>query len=163
MLQDGLEDRVSDDALELMAARVTTNVRALEGALIRVVAFGSLTGRPVDGALAAEVLDGLYPDLRPRARTVHEIQEATCTAFGVALDDLLSSSRSEPVAWPRQVAMYLSRELTDQSLPAIGSAFGGRSHTTVLHAWRRTAARIESDAEAFEAVRRLSHDLGAGE
>jgi chromosomal replication initiator protein len=163
VLQDGLAGTVDDAALDLLAERVTANVRALEGALIRVVAYGSLTGRPVDAALAGEVLGGLYPDLRPRARTVREIQEATCAAFGVSLEDLLSASRSGPVAWPRQVAMYLARELTDHSLPVIASAFGGRSHTTVLHACRRTAARLQEDADAFDTVQRLTRELGARE
>jgi chromosomal replication initiator protein len=76
------------------------------------------------------------------------------------MDQLLSPSRAAPVAWPRQVAMYLSRELTDQTLPAIGRAFGGRNHTTVLHACRRTAERIATDRDAYDAVRRLTEDLG---
>jgi chromosomal replication initiator protein len=152
---------VDPEALALLAERVDSNVRALEGALIRVVAFGSLTGRPVTAALAEEVLAGLYPELASRrARSVREIQEETCAAFGVSLDALLSTSRAAPVAWPRQVAMYLARELTDQTLPAIGRAFGGRNHTTVLHACRRTAERIAADREAYEAVRRLSERLG---
>ena len=157
--QDGLLD-VDAEALELIAAHVDQNIRALEGALIRVVAFASLTGRAVTGELAAEVLAGLYPDLKPsRTRTVEEIQERTCEAFGVTLADLRSSSRTASVAWARQVAMYLSRELTDATLPAIGRAFG-RNHTTVLHACRRTAERIAADRAAFDAVQRLSRELG---
>jgi chromosomal replication initiator protein len=148
-------------ALDLIAERVTDNVRALEGALIRVVAFGSLTGRPVTPELTAEVLDGLYPDRkgRSRAMTVREIQERTADAFGVSVEALVSSSRAGGVAWPRQVAMYLARELTDQTLPAIGRAFGGRNHTTVLHAYRRTAERLAGDPDAFETVRRLTEAL----
>jgi chromosomal replication initiator protein len=160
--QDALE--VHDGALEAIAGRVDSNLRTLEGALIRVVAFGSLTGRPVTAELADEVLDGLYPGLAPaRGRTVREIQEQTCEAFGLSIEQLLSSSRAAPVAWPRQVAMYLARELTDQTLPAIGRAFGGRNHTTVMHACRRTAARIAEDREAYETVRRLTEQLGAAE
>jgi chromosomal replication initiator protein len=148
-------------ALDLIADRVTDNVRSLEGALIRVVAFGSLTGRPVTAELTAEVLDGLYPARSARARTmtVREIQELTAEAFGVSVEALVSSSRAGTVAWPRQVAMYLARELTDQTLPAIGRAFGGRNHTTVLHAYRRTAERIAGDRDAFETVRRLTEAL----
>jgi chromosomal replication initiator protein len=152
---------VHDDALALIADRVTDNVRALEGALIRVVAFGSLTGRPVTAGLADEVLAGLYPERRPRRRaTVEEIQEQTAAAFGISVEALLSPSRAAGVAWPRQLAMYLARELTDQTLPAIGRAFGGRTHTTVLHAHRRTAERIAGDREAYDAVRRLTEALG---
>jgi chromosomal replication initiator protein len=157
--QDDVGD-VELGALELIADRVEANIRALEGALIRVVAFGSLTGRPVTAELAAEVLDGLYPELTPRARSLREIQERTCEAFGVSLDDMLSPSRAQPLTWPRQVAMYLARELTDATLPAIGRAFGGRNHTTVLHAYRKTAERIATDPDAYEAVRRLTESLG---
>jgi chromosomal replication initiator protein len=155
--QDGL-DGVDPGALELIAERVDRSIRALEGALIRVVAFASLTGRPVSGELAAEVLGGLYPDLKPSRRTVQEIQEHTCEAFGVSMVDLRSSSRSAQVAWARQVAMYLARELTDATLPAIGREFG-RNHTTVLHACRRTAERMAADREAYAAVERLTASL----
>ena len=152
---------LDDDALQLIADRVTDNVRALEGALIRVVAFGSLTGRPVTVALVDEVLAGLYPERRARHRaTVDEIQRQTADAFGITVEALLSTSRAAGVAWPRQLAMYLARELTDQTLPAIGRAFGGRTHTTVLHAHRRTAQRIAGDREAYDAVRRLTEALG---
>jgi chromosomal replication initiator protein len=159
VLQDAIPG-VDHEALELIAARVHTNIRALEGALIRVVAFGSLTGRPVTHDLAAEVLDGLYPELRPSQRTVREIQESTCEAFGISIDELVSPSRAGGVAWPRQVAMYLARELTDQTLPAIGRAFGNRNHTTVMHACKRTAERIATDRDAYDAVRRLTEHLG---
>jgi chromosomal replication initiator protein len=151
---------VNADAVDLIAERVDNNIRALEGALIRIVAFGSLTGRPVTADLANEVLNGLYPSLRPRRRTVQEIQERTCAAFGLSLEQLLSPSRAAPIAWPRQVAMYLARELTDQTLPAIGRAFGNRNHTTVMHACRRTAERMASDRAAYDAVRALTEELG---
>jgi len=158
VLQDELRG-VDPEALEAIADRVTDNVRALEGALIRVVAFASLTGRPATDGLAREVLDGLYPDSRPARPSVRAIQERTADAFGVSVEALLSSSRAGAVAWPRQVAMYLARELTDQTLPAIGRAFGGRNHTTVLHAYKRTAERIAGDPDAFDAVRRLTESL----
>jgi chromosomal replication initiator protein len=158
--QDHLES-LDEGALQLIADRVTDNVRALEGALIRVVAFGSLTGRPVSAELAEEVLAGLYPEKRARHRaTLEEIQRQTAEAFGISVDELVSASRAAGVAWPRQLAMYLARELTDQTLPAIGRAFGGRTHTTVLHAHRRTAERIAGDRDAYEAVRRLTEALG---
>jgi chromosomal replication initiator protein len=159
---DGV-DLAEPEALDVIADRVTDNVRALEGALIRVVAFHSLTGRRLDAALAAEVLDGLYP--APLARisqpppTIEPIQQLTCEAFGLTLAELVSHERTARLAWPRQVAMYLCREHTDQSLPAIGKRFGGRNHTTVMHACRRTSARLASDHDAFEAVRSLSARL----
>ncbi|HEX4806829.1 MAG TPA: chromosomal replication initiator protein DnaA [Conexibacter sp.] len=148
------------DAIVPIAERVTTNVRALQGALIRVVAFHSLTGRPIDRALVTHVLDGLYPEGSTvpggRVNTVEEIQAATCKRLGISPEALNSADRSAHVAWARQVAMYLSRELTDATLPAIGRAFGGRNHTTVLHACRRTSERIASDAQAHELVRSLT-------
>jgi chromosomal replication initiator protein len=156
--QDGLTD-VGPAAVDVIAETVATNIRALEGALIRVVAYGSLTGRSVTPELAGEVLAGLY-GIRPTRRTVEDIQQRICEAFGVSIDELLSTSRAAPVTWPRQVAMYLARELTDQTLPAIGRAFGGRNHTTVLHACRRTAQRMATDREAYDTVRRLTEQLG---
>ena len=154
---------VDPGALELIAAHVDQNVRALEGALIRIVAFGSLTRRAVDAGLAAEVLAGLYPDSerRPgRARTVGEVLESTAAALGVTPGEVRGNSRTARISWARQVAMYLARELTDASLPAIGREFG-RNHTTVMHACRRTAERIAADREAFETVQRLTRDIGS--
>jgi chromosomal replication initiator protein len=152
------------EALQAIAERVTLNVRALEGALIRVVAFSSLTGRALTVELAREVLDGLYPTTtqseRGRPRSVTEIQAAACEHFGLSSEELLSSARTARIAWPRQVAMYLARELTSESLPSIGRHFGGRDHTTVLHAWRRTTARIAADDASREAVEKLCSQLG---
>ncbi|HEX4437529.1 MAG TPA: chromosomal replication initiator protein DnaA [Solirubrobacteraceae bacterium] len=150
-----------DTVLETIAQHVHTNVRALEGALIRVVAFSSLTGRPLTTELAREVLASLYP--RPaRAgapRTIAEIQQATCSEFGLTPEELLSTSRGARVSLPRQIAMYLSRELTNASLPAIGREFGGRDHTTVMHACKRTSSRIASDHITREAVEKLREML----
>ncbi len=150
---------VDTEALELLAERIAENVRALEGALIRIVAFASLTGRTVDACLAREVLDGLYPELKSRSRTLREIQEHICAAFSVPLEELLSSSRTAEPARARQVAMYLARELTRESLPAIGRAFGNRKHTTVMHACRRTAERIANDQATSVLVNRLRREL----
>jgi chromosomal replication initiator protein len=149
-----------------LAERVQSNIRALEGALIRVVAFASLTGRELTLDLTREVLDSLYPrgaSPGASARTVSEIQDATCRHFGLTPAELISPSRTARIAWPRQVAMYLARELTEESLPAIARQFGGRDHTTVLHAWRRTSARIDSDAGSREAVERLCRELGSAQ
>jgi chromosomal replication initiator protein len=157
--QDAIHD-IDPDAIDVIADHVDSNIRALEGALIRVVAYGSLTGRPVTTDLASEVLAGLYPGARAHRFTVRDIQQHTCEAFGLSIDDLLSASRAAPVTWPRQVAMYLARELTDQTLPAIGREFGGRNHTTVMHACRKTAERMAADPEAYDIVRRLTAELG---
>jgi chromosomal replication initiator protein len=161
---DGVE-LADDGVLALLADRAPHSVRALEGALIRVVAYASLTGRPLTSALAAKVLDDLYPARiaqgsdRPAPLTVEAIQDITADAFGLTRDELLSASRAARLAWPRQVAMYLAREHTGETLPAIGARFAGRNHTTVLHACRRTAQRIAADPEAFDFVRRLTERL----
>jgi chromosomal replication initiator protein len=161
---DGIALEDGEEVLTQIAARVPTNIRALEGALIRVVAFASLTGRPVSAALAADVLCDLYPAGTPAPGTAHrptieEIQDKTAEAFGITRDDLLSHNRRPAFALPRQIAMYLAREHTGETLPAIGARFGGRNHTTVLHACRRTAERMATDPEAFDAVRRLTDAL----
>jgi chromosomal replication initiator protein len=149
--------------LEVIAQRVPTNVRALEGALIRVVAFGSLTGRPLTPQLASEVLDGLYHtntfQVGVQPSSIAEIQAATCEQFGISRAEMLSSSRASKVSRPRQIAMYLARELTAESLPSIGRSFGGRDHTTVLHAWRRTAERMAHDEATTQAVSNLRRKL----
>jgi chromosomal replication initiator protein len=162
---DGI-DLEDDTVLTLIAERVPTNVRALEGALIRVVAYASLTGRPLSATLAAEVLGDLYParrlapgtsrDTRP---TVDRIVELSADAFGFTVDEMLSHDRRPALASARQVAMYLAREHTGETLPAIGRRFGGRNHTTVMHACRRTAERLARDPELFESVRRLTDAL----
>ena len=159
---DGVE--LADElALQVIAERIENNVRALEGALIRVVAFSSLTGRPLTGELAEEVLKTLYPRAvgacLAKPSSIAEIQTAVGEHFGLTLDELLSPARTSRISWPRQVAMYLSRELTGESLPAIARQFGGRDHTTVLHAWRRTAARIADDTNDRQAVEKLCRSL----
>jgi len=138
--------------LDTIARRVVVNVRALEGALIRIVAFSSLTGRPLSGELAAEVLDSLYPYTPAKPRSLADIQAAACRHFDLSPEELLSPSRAARVAWPRQVAMYLARELTEESLPSIGRHFGGRDHTTVLHACRRASTKIDADSGSKRAV-----------
>jgi chromosomal replication initiator protein len=160
---DGIE-LAEERALHTIAEHVQSNVRTLEGALIRVVAFSSLTGRPLTADLAAEVLGNLYPRAPSPGisrHTISEIQAATCRHFGISSEELVSSGRSSRIAWPRQLAMYLARELTGASLPAIGREFGGRDHTTVLHACRRADDRISSDSASREAVEKLFADLGA--
>jgi chromosomal replication initiator protein len=153
---------IDPQALEVIAERVTDNVRALEGALVRVAAFHSLRhpGEPVTPELVAHVLDRLYPETRDRRRaTVPGIQSAVAEACGLVVDDLVSPSRAARVSWPRQLAMYLAREHTDATLPAIGRAFGGRDHATVLYAVKRTRERIASDPAAYDLARSLSERL----
>jgi chromosomal replication initiator protein len=134
--------------LEAIADRVTDNVRSLEGALIRVVAYHSLTGRQIDLELAATVLDAMYPRGSRRSPTIGEIQTTVASRYDVAVSDLCSGRRTAQIAWARQVAIYLTRELTASPLQTIGEAFGGRNHATVLHACRRVSERLATDHEA---------------
>jgi chromosomal replication initiator protein len=165
---DGIE-LADDGVLELIAERVTDNLRSLEAALIRVVAYASLTDAAIDRALADQVLTQLYGRAAARGAsstpTVERIQELVAETFGLTREELLSPSRAARVAWPRQVAMYLAREHTHETLPAIGARFGGRDHSTVLHACKRATDRIRTDPDAYDAVTRITArltDAGGG-
>jgi chromosomal replication initiator protein len=146
------------EALELIARRITSNVRALEGALIRVVAYHSLTGRRIDAELTRQVLDRIHP-AGEEALTVPQIQLAVAKHYGISQSELLANTRRSHVAWPRQVAIYLSRELGGASLHSLGEQFGGRSHTTILHACKRVADRLEIDRQAVVDVQALASSL----
>jgi len=145
------------EVLTFIAGRVSTNIRELEGALTRVLAFSSLTGLPLTVDLAGEVLRDLFPqgDAVP-AVTIGKIQEAVSGCFGLTVAELVSPRRSQAVAYPRQVAMYLSRELTDSSLPKIGKEFGGRDHTTVIHATTKITRLISEDRTVYNLVQDLT-------
>jgi chromosomal replication initiator protein len=145
------------DVLTFVAGRVSTNIRELEGALTRVVAFSSLTGLPLTVELAEQVLRDLFPqgDGAPEV-TITTIQDAVSDRFGLTVPELCSPRRSQAVAYPRQVAMYLSRELTDASLPKIGKAFGGRDHTTVIHATSKITRLISEDRSVYNLVQELT-------
>jgi chromosomal replication initiator protein len=156
--QDGLEE-IPDETLAAVAGVVGASVRVLEGALIRVVAYASLVGRPPTPELAMEVLGRLYKPGRAEPCSVERIQQATAEEFGLGLDELLARDRTPKVAFARQVAMYLTRELTDEALPAIGREFGGRNHTTVLHAWKRVSALVDKPGEKRETVQGIRRRL----
>jgi chromosomal replication initiator protein len=150
--------RLADPAvLDLIADRVPDNIRALEGALIRVVAFHSLTQRPIDRALAQEVLDAMYPARRGAGPpSIAVVQSIVAAHFKLSVEQLTSANRTSAVAWPRQVAIHLARDLTGASLPAIGAAFGGRNHATVLHACKRVSERLKNDQHVVDEIARLS-------
>ncbi|WP_249012439.1 chromosomal replication initiator protein DnaA [Conexibacter sp. DBS9H8] len=156
-----------ETVLELIADRIQDNVRALEGALIRVVAHHSLTGRPLDAALAADVLEPLHPGPSHPAGaslSLERIQTLVAGHFGVSVADLCSSRRTAVLTWPRQLAVFLSRELTGASLQAIGDAYGGRNHATVLHACQRVSERTQAsseDAAELTSLRSLLTAAGA--
>ena len=157
VMTDGYQIRDAE-VLSYIAARVSTNVRQLEGALIRVVAHSSISGRPVTVELAQEVLVDLFPDGAGGVR-IDLVQEATARHYGISLEELVGDRRTKRVVVPRQVAMYLSRELTDASLPAIGRAFGGRDHTTVIYAVQKVTRQMTDEGSIYEAVQALTVSL----
>jgi chromosomal replication initiator protein len=144
------------EVLTFIAGRVTTNIRELEGALTRVVAFSSLTGRRMDVELAQDVLREVFPQGEAPEVSIERIQQLVCERFSVDLDELTGDRRSQNIVYPRQVAMYLSRELTDSSLPKIGKHFGGRDHTTVIHATSKIARLIREDRSVYNLVQELT-------
>ncbi len=154
---DGYQIR-DPEVLSFIAARVSTNVRQLEGALIRVVAHSSISGRPVTVDLAQEVLADLFPTGDGEVR-VEVIQEAVARHYGITLDELVGEKRTKRVVVPRKVAMFLCRELTEASLPAIGRAFGGRDHTTVLYAVQKVTKQMPEEGQVYEAVQILAQSL----
>ena len=151
---------VDDAVLAEIASRVTTSVRALEGALIRVVAYASLKEEPATPALVRHVLQRLGEDAAADTCGIGEILDAAAQEFGVEREALLARDRRPTVATARQVAMFLARELTQHSLPEIGRGVGGRNHTTVLHAVNRVSAAMNSDDSVRSAVHNLRRRLG---
>ncbi|WP_250460671.1 chromosomal replication initiator protein DnaA [Microbulbifer litoralis] len=146
------------DSAFFIAQRIRSNVRELEGALRRVIANAQFTGRPIDDILVREALKDLLA-LQDRLVSVDNIQRVVAEYYKIKVADLLSKRRSRSVARPRQVAMSLAKELTNHSLPEIGDAFGGRDHTTVLHACRKIRQLQESDADIREDVKLLTRSL----
>ncbi len=144
------------EVLEFIASKISTNIRELEGALIRVTAFASLNRQPVDLAITEIVLKDLLPSETGPEITAAQIMSATASYFGVTVDDLCGSSRSRVLVTARQIAMYLCRELTDLSLPKIGQAFGGRDHTTVMHADRKIRQLMAERRSLFNQVTDLT-------
>jgi chromosomal replication initiator protein len=151
--------KISDpNVLEYIASRLQDNVRELEGALIRVVAQASHAKSPVTVDLAREVLRAYLPN-DGGAVTVETIQEEVCRHYGISIAELVGDKRDKRVVVPRQVAMYLARELTQSSLPALGRAFGGRDHTTVMYAVNKVGRQMSDEGEIFSAVQNLTHRL----
>lgn len=144
--------------LELIASRIPTNIRELEGALTRVAALASLNQQEMTVALAEEVLNDLMPDDAAPVDT-QTIMEASARYFSISLEDLTGSSRIQMIAQARQVAMYLCREMTDLSLPKIGAKFGGRDHSTVLHAVRKISEKIGEDRSLYNQVTELTNQI----
>ena len=148
-----------DDVLEYIASKISSNIRELEGALIRVTAFANLNRQPVTLDLAEVVLRDLIPSEQPAQITVSTIMGETAKYFGLTIDDLCSSSRSRQLVQARQIAMYLCRELTELSLPKIGQHFGGRDHTTVMHADRKIRELMGERRAIYNQVTELTNRI----
>jgi chromosomal replication initiator protein len=165
-----LRKRVKTDSIHIpdpqlltfIAGRISTNIRELEGALTRVVAFASLTGRSMTVELAQDVLRDVFPQGQMAEVSIEQIQDIVSERFSISKDELCGERRSQNIVYPRQVAMYLSRELTDSSLPKIGRAFGGRDHTTVIHATSKIARKIREDRSAYNLVQELTARIKQG-
>jgi chromosomal replication initiator protein len=156
-VQEGLN--APPEALEYIASRISTNIRELEGALIRVTAFASLNRQSVDLQLAEIVLKDLIPEAQGPEITASTIMGQTASYFGMSIDDLCGTSRSRVLVTARQIAMYLCRELTDLSLPKIGQQFGGRDHTTVMHAERKIRSLMAERRSIYNQVTELTNRI----
>jgi chromosomal replication initiator protein len=156
-----VQDRLNapPDALEYIASRISTNIRELEGALIRVTAYASLNRQSVDLQLAEFVLKDLIPEAQGPEITASTIMGQTASYFGLSIDDLCGTSRSRVLVTARQIAMYLCRELTDLSLPKIGQQFGGRDHTTVMHADKKIRSLMAERRSIYNQVTELTNRI----
>ena len=138
--------QLADGVIEFLAHRITTNVRVLEGALTRLFAFASLVGREITLDLAQECLSDILR-ASDRKVTIEEIQRKVAEHFNIRLSDMIGPKRLRTIARPRQIAMYLSKQLTPRSLPEIGRRFGGRDHTTIMHGVRKIEELMTTDSQ----------------
>ncbi|XPO21935.1 chromosomal replication initiator protein DnaA [Phosphitispora sp. TUW77] len=148
---------VSDDVISYIADHIHSNIRELEGALIRVMAYSSIKHAPITPELANEALKDILPARKPKIITISIIQKSVSEYFNLRLDDFKSKRRTRSVAYPRQIAMYLCRELTDNSLPKIGDEFGGRDHTTVIHAHEKISSGLQEDTVLQSTIMELKN------
>lgn len=154
---EGLD--IPNEAMSYIANQIDSNIRELEGALIRVVAYSSLINRDINVDLAAEALKDIIPSSKPKVITIHDIQRAVGQHYNVKLEDFKAKKRTKSIAFPRQVAMYLSREMTDFSLPKIGYEFGGRDHTTVIHAHEKISKLLQTDQDLQQHIKEIKNLL----
>ncbi len=143
--------RLTDDVAYLIASRIKSNIRELEGSLTRMIAFCALTGREMSVDLTQEVLGELWGE-EEKIVTIEQIQRKVCDLFGIRLSDLKAKTRTKAIAFPRQIAMYLARQLTHASLAEVGRAFGGKDHTTVLHAVDKVQALLQEDPKLRKTI-----------
>ncbi|UOQ49571.1 chromosomal replication initiator protein DnaA [Gracilibacillus caseinilyticus] len=154
---EGLD--IPNEVMLYIANQIDTNIRELEGALIRVVAYSSLINQDIDASLAAEALKDIIPSSRPKVITIQHIQEEVGKRYNVKIEEFAAKKRTKSIAFPRQIAMYLSRELTDFSLPKIGEEFGGRDHTTVIHAHEKISKLMGTDEQLSKEIEEIKEQL----
>lgn len=154
---DGLD--IPNEVMLYIANQIDSNIRELEGALIRVVAYSSLINKDINADLAAEALKDIIPSSKPKVITIFDIQKKVGEEYNIKLEDFKAKKRTQSVAFPRQIAMYLARELTDFSLPKIGEEFGGRDHTTVIHAHEKIAKMIQNDGQLQKKIEEICNIL----
>jgi len=150
---------IPNEVLVYIASNIKSNIRELEGALIRIVAFSSLTNKEISVDLATEALKDIISGKQSRQVTVELIQEVVSNYYSLRIEDFKSSRRTRNVAFPRQIAMYLARKITDMSLPKIGEEFGGRDHTTVIHAYEKISAQLKTDEQLQNAIKDINKRL----
>ena len=150
---------VANEVMGYIATKIKSNIRELEGALIRIVAYSSLTNREITVDLATEALKDIISKKQGKHITIDLIQDVVSSYFNLRVEDLKSQRRTRNVAYPRQIAMYLSRKLTDMSLPKIGEEFGGRDHTTVIHAYEKISENLKTDDSLQHTVNDLTKKI----
>jgi chromosomal replication initiator protein len=144
--------KIPNEVMVYIATKIKSNIRELEGALIRIVAFSSLTNREISVDLASEALKDIISNKQSKQVTIGLIQDIVSNYYNLRIEDFKSARRTRNIAYPRQIAMYLSRKLTDMSLPKIGEEFGGRDHTTVIHAYEKISEGLKKDDSLKNAI-----------
>ncbi len=152
---------IPDEVMVYIAKKIDSNIRELEGALVRVIAYSSLTNKEINMELTEEALKDFFSNSKPKMITVNLIKQVVSEYYSIKVEDFKSKKRTRSIAFPRQVAMYLSRELTDLSLPKIGEEFGGRDHTTVIHACEKITNEYEKDQSLKIAIDEIKKRLNS--
>jgi chromosomal replication initiator protein len=150
---------INEDVIQLLAANLKSNIREIEGALIRLGAYASLTGQKITVDMAKNILRDLLGGKR-KVITIEDIQEVVANRFHVKISDLKSKRRTKTLVHPRQIAMFLSRDLTDASFPEIGRDFGGKDHTTIIHACKQMQKSQETDSALRATIESLKEEIG---
>lgn len=150
---------VPNEVFEFIAKKIKSNIRELEGALTRIVAYSSLTNREITVDLSSEALKDIISSSRPKQITVNLIKDVVSQYYNIRTEDFNSKRRTRSISYPRQIAMFLSRELTDLSLPKIGEEFGGRDHTTVIHAYEKISKDIDKDIDLSSKIEQIKKEI----